>query len=346
MGRITLRRKHWRCRDCGLSAYGMDEVLGLEGYLSKRVRRLACLASSDRAFAVSAEYLQEFCGISVSAETLRLQCERQGQHMAAWQPQSSSVAKQFAQAVGELEFQMDAGKANTLEGWRDVKLAAFVKRPLGEPATLAQWDSRELPAPTARTMFAALESIDEFQKRLRPQAVWLGIDDPATIHALGDGAEWIWNAVDSNFPRCRQTLDIYHGNENVAKASKGLYGDGTPEATASFERGRSELLASGWPGVCNYVAAELAVADTPERRQVLEDMTQYFAKHVGRLEYQQHLAEGRAIGSGLVEGSVKTVGLRIKARGARWCVGNVDKIAGLCCLRHSTFWSDYWRSTN
>ncbi len=70
----------------------MDEVLGLEEYLSKRVRRLACLASSDRAFAVSAEYLQEFCGIRVSAETLRRQCERHGQHMAAWQPQSSRVA--------------------------------------------------------------------------------------------------------------------------------------------------------------------------------------------------------------------------------------------------------------
>lgn len=343
---MIVRRKHLRCRCCSLSAYGVDNLLGLESYLSKRLRRLACLASSDRAFAASAEYLHEFCGITVSAETLRLQCEQQGQQMAAWQPQSTNVAEQFTQAVGELEFQMDAGKANTLEGWRDVKLAAFVKRPLGQPATLAEWHTRELPAPTARTMFAAIEPIEEFQKRLRPQAARLGIIDPAAVHALGDGAEWIWNAVDSNFPHCRQTLDIYHGNENVAKASKGLYGEGTPEAKASFERGRGELLANGWTGICNHVAAELLSGDTPERRGFLEDMTQYFAKHVGRLDYQKHLAEGRPIGSGLVEGSVKTVGLRIKARGARWCVGNVDKIAGLCCLRHSTFWDAYWRSAN
>jgi hypothetical protein len=343
---VTLRRQHLRCRCCALSGYAVDELLGLGSYLSKRVRRLACLASSDRAFAVAADYLHEFCGIAVSAETLRLQCEQQGQQMAAWQPRSVSVAEQFAQAVGELEFQMDAGKANTLEGWRDVKLAAFVKRPLGETATVAQWDTRELPAPTARTMFAAIEAIDEFQKRLRPQAARLGISDPATIHALGDGAEWIWNAVDSNFPHCRQTLDIYHGNENVAKASKGLYAEGTPEAKESFERGRAELLTNGWAGICNYVAAELAVSDTLERRGVLEDMTGYFAKHLGRLDYQKHLADGRAIGSGLVEGSVKTVGLRIKARGARWCAGNVDKMAGLCCLRHSTYWDAYWQTAN
>jgi hypothetical protein len=32
------------------------------------------------------------------------------------------------------------------------------------------------------------------------------------------------------------------------------------------------------------------------------------------------------------------LGLRLKARGARWRVENVDKMAGLCCLRHSTYW--------
>jgi hypothetical protein len=84
------------------------------------------------------------------------------------------------------------------------------------------------------------------------------------------------------------------------------------------------------------VAAELARGDTPERRAALEGLTGYFAKHVGRLDYRARLAEGRAIGSGLVEGGAQTIGLRWKARGARWRVENVDNVAGLCCLRHST----------
>jgi hypothetical protein len=33
----------------------------------------------------------------------------------------------FAEAEGDLELQVDAGKANTLEGWRDVKVAVFAE---------------------------------------------------------------------------------------------------------------------------------------------------------------------------------------------------------------------------
>jgi hypothetical protein len=346
VGEVRLRRIHFACAACQLNGYASDAAVGLEGYLSPRLRRLACLAAADQAFARSAAYLQEFCGIHLSEETLRLACEQQGQRMAAWQPTSPAVAETFRRAVGEMEFHLDAGKANTLEGWRDLKLACFAKRPLGKAADVTAWDQRDLPTPTARTMFAAIAPIEEFQGRFRPQAVGLGLSDPAAVHALGDGAEWIWNAVDSNFPRCRQTLDIYHGCEHVSDASKALYQEGTSVARASFERGRALLLAKGWPGICDYVAAELAVGDTPQRRAPLEDLTQYFAKHVGRLDYRQGLAEGRAIGSGLVEGSIKTVGLRVKARGARWRLENVDKMAGLCCLRHSTFWDAYWRSLN
>ena len=94
------------------------------------------------------------------------------------------------------------------------------------------------------------------------------------------------------------------------------------------------------------MAEELAKGDTPERRGVLQGMMGYFAKHSNRLGYKQRLAEGRPIGSGMVEGGAKTLGLRLKARGARWRVENVDKMAGLCCLRHSTYWNAYWESAN
>jgi hypothetical protein len=206
-GRVTRRRRHLACPDCGGPGYGIDEALGLDGYLSRRLRRLACFAASDGSFAQAAESLRAYCRLEVSAETLRVHCEREGRRMAAWQPASAAVAAAFARAEGAVAFQLDAGKANTRQGWRAVKLAVLAKRPLGPPAGVAAWESRALPPLTARTMCAALEPIEEFQQRWRPQAVHLGIADPAAIHCLGDGAEWIWNAVDSHFPGGPPTLD-------------------------------------------------------------------------------------------------------------------------------------------
>ena len=186
-GPVRLSRRHLRCPDCRHSGYAVDDEVGLGGYLSRRLLRLACLSAADGSFAQASQHLHEYLALDVCAETLRAYCQKQGQHMAGWQPSSEAVAFAFAQAPGQPEFQMDAGKVNTPAGWRDLKIATFAKRPLAEPAEVADWASRDLPRPAARTMFAALEPIDTSQKRLRPQAARLGITEPSGLHVLGTG---------------------------------------------------------------------------------------------------------------------------------------------------------------
>ena len=61
-----------------------------------------------------------------------------------------------------------------------------------------------------------------------------------------------------------------------------------------------------------------------------------------RRQILRRLGAGRAIGSGQVEGKAKTLGLRLKARGARWCKRNVRAMASLVCVRHSSQWEAYW----
>jgi hypothetical protein len=43
-----------------------------------------------------------------------------------------------------------------------------------------------------------------------------------------------------------------------------------------------------------------------------------------------------------VEGQAKTLGLRLKRRGARWHKRNVKPMASLVCVRHSSQWETYW----
>ena len=146
------------------------------------------------------------------------------------------------------------------------------------------------------------------------------------------------------FTGSQQTLDIYHACAHIAKASERLHGEGSTAAKGFLERGRALLLESGWEGITRLMAEEIEREDTPARRAALEKMLNYFAKHLPRLHYRRRLANGQAIGSGAIEGWAKTLGLRLKARGARWRKPNVTRMASLGCVRNSSQWSAYWSS--
>jgi hypothetical protein len=76
-----------------------------------------------------------------------------------------TVAAAFADAAGDVEFQVDAAKVNTTGGWRDMKIGIFARRERGAPVTPAEWDQRPLPEQTTRVGFAAIETIDDFAPR-------------------------------------------------------------------------------------------------------------------------------------------------------------------------------------
>ena len=338
--------RHWwgnRCPCSTPGGYHLDAELRLEGHLSRRLQRQVCRLTADRSFATSRADLHELLGVPLSVETLRTVSEKHGQQMAGWQTQDTTSTAAFAAASGEVEFTVDAGKVHTIEvGWKDLKIAVLQKRPLAEPATLEQWDQQRLPEATARLAWGAIAPSKRFRRRWRR---WLrrgGVTQTAEVHVLADGAEWIWKSAGRVLTGSLQTLDIYHALGHVALAGQALYGEGAEAAERFRQRGRDALLREGWRGLCQLVAEEYAQGDTPLRRAALEKLVGYFAKHTMRLDYAERLQSGRAIGSGVVEGQAKTLGLRLKARGARWRLKNVQSMTALVCVRTSDQWEAYW----
>ena len=318
-------------------------MLGLDNGLSPRLQRKACHLAADVSFDRTRENLDELLGVQVAGETLRTYCERQAARVARWQREERGSTEHFRAAEGGWEFAIDAGKVNTRErGWRDLKIAVAQKRSAAEPATPAEWESRDLPEATARVMWADIAASDRFRRSWWARLRGLGLGAMAELHVLGDGASWIWKAAGRALSGCRQTLDIYHAAEHIAAAGKRLYGEGSAAASAFHEQGRDLLLREGWGGVCRQIGEELAKEDTPKRRAALDRMLNYFVAHIGRLDYRGRLAAGQAIGSGAVEGAAKTLGLRLKARGARWRHKNARAMAALVCCRHTVQWDLFW----
>jgi hypothetical protein len=341
-------RRHWwglRC-ECVPGGYLIDSVLGLEGSLSPRLQEQTCRLAADVSFAKTAEHLTALLGVSLATETIRVQCERKAAGMARWQASETNSAETFKAAAGNWELAVDAGKVNTREkGWRDLKIVVVQKRPAGKAATPDQWQSRELPTATARVIWADIAPSDRFRRTWHWRLRRLGLTAMADLHVYGDGASWIWRSADRALTGCRQTLDIYHGCEHVAKAGKEIHGEGSSTAGIFLERGRSLLLSEGWSGICRLIGEKYDRDNTPRCRAALEPMMRYFVAHISRLNYRECLAEGRAIGSGVVEGAAKTLGLRLKARGARWRHKNARIMAALICIRHTQQWSSYWDNT-
>jgi hypothetical protein len=347
VGEVSFRRRYWKCTCGSEGSYAVDALLGVTGERSTiTVQKYCCKLGAELSFAGTSEALHEMLGIELCPETVRKLVEGHGKRMARYQREDAASEKAFQEAAGKVEFTIDAAKVNTREeGWKDLKIGVFSKREDGEPATLEQWKKQRLPSPTMVLAFAMIATSKEFRKEWRPRLRRLGVQSMASVHTLADGASWIWKAVQRVLTGCVQTLDIFHACAHLHKCAERIHGKETKETATVYKQGRALLIRLGWPGVCQWVNELLSVANESERerRQKAADrLISYFAKHVNRLNYADRLNAGRAIGSGQVEGKAKTLGLRLKRRGARWNKHNVAPMASLVCVRHSVQWGAYW----
>jgi hypothetical protein len=343
LGPVRLTR-NYAVDPAGEGGYPADLALGLDGFLTRQATRLATLAGVEHSFARAQQVLNEFCGWQVDDEVIRKTTHAQAKRATRERPSRSDAAA-FAEASGGVEVLIDAGKVNTLDGWRDVKIGLFLRRNPGSPATPAEWDTRRLPDPTTRTLVAAIEECDAFGTRLRREADRLRITATPNISVLGDGAEWIWNLADEHLPQAQGTLDVFHAIEHVADAVKGVWGGENPATTTHIEAGRKALLAEGRPGLDRWLGDLFPHVPAGVSTSPLIGLAAYFAKHPTRLNYAERLAKGQSIGSGAIEGAIKqNVNLRLKRTGARWRVDSVGPLVELRALSYTQDWQSHWNA--
>ena len=357
LGPIPATRYHGRCRACHRVSRPADRVIGLNGWLTRRARRMVCRAGLDRArrwvctvgldrpFRQAEGLLQELSGWSVDAETVRRITHEEASAACQGRPEREALPVAFETALGDPELHIDAGKVNTRDGWKDVKVAVFAVRERGDASTSEDIGGRDLPAPSVRSVIAAVEEIGRFEVRCKTEADRLNLTAMKKLSVLGDGAEWIWNAADRQFAGATQVLDVYHAAEHLATAGRAAFGEG-PEFQTWFESARQQLLGDGYLGACDALGRPLSDPIASERMAAAAGSElNYFAGHRERMNYAVRLHRGQSIGSGLVEGTIKElVNLRMKRTGARWQAGRVGRFIELLALSKTVEWEEHWIS--
>jgi hypothetical protein len=180
---------------------------------------MACLLGVQRSFEKAEVALLEVAGWGLDDNTIRQLCHATAARASSTR-ERRDTAEAFARAEGDLEMQVDAGKVNTRGGWRDVKVAVLARREPGASITASEWDQRDLPAPTVRSVVAAVEEAAAFGTRCAAETTRLGLTDPKAFHVLGDGAEWIWNLAEQRLPGASQCLDFWHGSGHLGAGAK------------------------------------------------------------------------------------------------------------------------------
>jgi hypothetical protein len=363
IGPVAVTRTYFQCSTCKQGEFGGDRVLGIEGFVTLGARRIATLLGIQNSFAKAEFTLAETVGWKLDDDTIRKLCHETARH-ATKTREERATAESFAEAKAEserpvdTELQIDAGKVNTQDGWRDVKVAAFACRERGEPITPAEWDERDLPPPSVRSVIASVEEASRFGDRCEAEAKRLGQTDPKEISILGDGAEWIWNLADQRFSGANQTLDFWHGADYLDAGAKAVLGN-TEEAKAAFKRGKGKLLEDGYWGVTEWIGeligqtiaggdgASLGGMPRPMGGDgaSLGRVLNYLCGHQDRLNYAARLRRGQSIGSGMIEGTIKQLlNKRLKQTGARWKVEHVGPFVEFGALAEETQWGKFWET--
>ena len=140
-------------------------------------------------------------------------------------------------------------------------------------------------------------------------------------------------------------LDFIHVSEYVWKASLAFFG----EKQAGREDWVEERLSRILCGHASQVAAGIRRSATRRgmtkyQREPVDTCANYLLGHTRFLRYDQYLAAGLPIATGVVEGACRhLVADRMDLTGARWSLAGAEAVLRLRALRSSGDFDDYWR---
>ena len=140
-------------------------------------------------------------------------------------------------------------------------------------------------------------------------------------------------------------LDIFHVLEYLWKAGHALAAEGSAE----LEQWVLQRLGRVLEGRAPHVAAGMRRSATKRRlatrkREPVDRCANYLLKYQDYLAYDQYLAAGFPIGSGVIEGACRhLVNDRLGITGARWRLRGAEAVLRLRALRSSGDFDEYWR---
>jgi len=322
------------------------------------VRRMLASVGQQAPFDHGRQQIELLAGLEVTTKAVERTAEAVGEQIAGHEQQQLQAALQLdlpiarGEPIPILYIEIDAtgvpvvqSETEGREGKTEGERAHTRDAKLGCVFTQTSWDDegRALRDPASSSYTAAIETAEEFGKRIYAEASRRGWSRAKKKVVLGDGAPWIWNLTHQYFPGAIEIVDLYHARERLWELARHLHPHQQAEQRRwmmihqhLLEQGKIEDLVSG------LRALEPASDEVAEQ---IRTKAAYFETHAERMRYAQFRRQHLFVGSGVIEAGCKTViGGRCKQSGMFWTVRGANAILALRCCQINGRFEDFWES--
>ena len=357
LGEVELRRPYYLCPHCHQGQFPVDVELDIENTeLSPGVRRMQALVGQDAPFDHGREQMKLLAGLEVTTKSVERTAEAIGEDIAQLEREQIEKAIQLdlpvilGKPIPVLYVEMDGtgvpavkketvGRQSKVDGQpahtREVKLGCVF--------TQTKFDKEGFPIrdPDSTTYTGAIETAEEFGKRIYLEAFQRGSASAVKTVVLGDGSEWIRNLADLHFPEAIQIVDLYHARQHLWELARKLYPNDTMQQKAWMKK-HQRLLDKR--KIEKLVLTLRAIpSSNSEVAEKLRIETNYFERNAERMRYPKFRRQHLFVGSGVIEAGCKTViGSRLKQSGMFWTVRGANAIIALRCCQLNGQFEDYW----
>jgi hypothetical protein len=360
VGSVRFQRPYYLCSSCHQGQSPRDVELDVENTdYSPGVRRMMALVGSSGSFAQGREQLDALAGLKVTTKAVERQAEAIGSDIAARERAEQEQALQLelptvrGPHIPVLYIEMDgtgvpmvATEVKERVGKIAGERARTREAKLGCVFTQTHMDKKGRPLrdEASTTYTGAIESAEEFGKRIYREAWKRGWCRAKKKVVIGDGAEWIWNLVAEHFPDAVQIVDLYHARQHLWEVARQLYPNDDAHQKAWMKTHQKRLLDKG--KIEKLVDALWSMRTT--NAQVAEKVrteTDYFERNAERMRYPKFRRQHLFVGSGVIEAGCKTmIGFRLKQSGMFWTVRGANAILALRANRLSGRFEQYWEN--
>ena len=355
LGPLRLERAYYHCSSCGHGFCPRDQQLQIENTsLSPAVTRMVGTVGAMVSFQEGSELLTELAGVAVDAQQVERTAEALGAEIAQDERQHSEpcdalplpqtlylgmdgtgIPLRAEELLGRSGKQPD-GSAKTGEVKLCTIWSAESLDEQGTPIRDAGSVSYSAALESARALDTAAARAP-FAERVWREATRRRFCQAPRRVVLGDGAVWIWNIADDQFPDATQIVDRYHAKQHLSDLGKALYGLTNPRAAQWAER-RKEELDSG-----KFAVLLTAIRRQTSRSEEARCCLHYFQTNRERMRYPEFHAQGLCTSTGVVEAGCKVaIGTRLKRAGMHWTVRGSNAIIALRCAKLSGRFQDFW----